>query len=693
MASLSTGSCNFPTRVYENAPDLVDWLAAEMLAHGVKPEIEAFDLSMIFKAVEMAARPADRGAAARPVRHGREERDAGRSRRVRVLRRDAQAPGARRDLDRRRDRPRPAHAEPLVARARRALPHRARGQRAPRTATRWRRPTRRWSSRVAELCAEYGRRPATAAEARALLSLPALACHEPALWQPRPEAAAATQIAGSPASAASRGRMRSSACGDGRSSSRPTFWQEVWDLGGVKASRAADAGAGRRRPDAGRPLVRGRAAELRREPAAPRDASAGADLRAARTAAARELSWARAAGRGARASPRRSRRDGVGAGDRVAGYLPNMPETIVAMLAATRARRDLVVVLARLRRRRACSTASARSSPRCCSRSTATATPASASTSATRSRRSRPASAGARSATVLVPFLDAGGRRPGRSRRGPVRRAIAGRTRPAARVRAAALRPPALHPLLLGHDRRAEVHRARRRRHAAPAPEGAPAAHRRAARRARLLLHDLRLDDVELARRRARGRGDAGALRRLAVPSRAPTCSGTWPTSERVDGLRHQRQVHRRLQEGRARAAHGHHDLAPCARSSRPARRWCRRASTTSTRRSRRTCSSPRSRAAPTSSPASCSATRRGRSGAARSRCAASGMAVDVFDDAGAPGARREGRAGLHPAVPVACRSGSGTTRTARATARPTSSASRASGATATSPSSPRTAA
>ena len=54
MASLATGSCNFPTRVYENAPDLVDWLAAEMLAHGVKPEIEAFDLSMIFKAVEMA---------------------------------------------------------------------------------------------------------------------------------------------------------------------------------------------------------------------------------------------------------------------------------------------------------------------------------------------------------------------------------------------------------------------------------------------------------------------------------------------------------------------------------------------------------------------------------------------------------------------------------------------------------------
>ena len=27
MASLATGSCNFPTRVYDNSPQLVDWLA------------------------------------------------------------------------------------------------------------------------------------------------------------------------------------------------------------------------------------------------------------------------------------------------------------------------------------------------------------------------------------------------------------------------------------------------------------------------------------------------------------------------------------------------------------------------------------------------------------------------------------------------------------------------------------------
>jgi 3-keto-5-aminohexanoate cleavage enzyme len=53
MASLTTGSNNFPTRVYENPPDLVDWLAGEMLTYDVKPEIEAFDLSHIVQAATM----------------------------------------------------------------------------------------------------------------------------------------------------------------------------------------------------------------------------------------------------------------------------------------------------------------------------------------------------------------------------------------------------------------------------------------------------------------------------------------------------------------------------------------------------------------------------------------------------------------------------------------------------------------
>ncbi|WP_432256770.1 3-keto-5-aminohexanoate cleavage protein [Limimaricola sp. AA108-03] len=54
MASLSVGSNNFPTRVYENPPDLVDWLASEMVKYRIKPEIEAFDLSHIVQATRMA---------------------------------------------------------------------------------------------------------------------------------------------------------------------------------------------------------------------------------------------------------------------------------------------------------------------------------------------------------------------------------------------------------------------------------------------------------------------------------------------------------------------------------------------------------------------------------------------------------------------------------------------------------------
>jgi 3-keto-5-aminohexanoate cleavage enzyme len=47
MGSLSTGSVNFPTIVYENSAALVGDLAARMREYGVRPEIEIFDLSHI----------------------------------------------------------------------------------------------------------------------------------------------------------------------------------------------------------------------------------------------------------------------------------------------------------------------------------------------------------------------------------------------------------------------------------------------------------------------------------------------------------------------------------------------------------------------------------------------------------------------------------------------------------------------
>jgi uncharacterized protein (DUF849 family) len=63
MASLSTGSCNFPYMVYENHPDLIAELAEKMLSFSVKPEIEVFDVSMMYQAIRMA----EEGALKRPL--------------------------------------------------------------------------------------------------------------------------------------------------------------------------------------------------------------------------------------------------------------------------------------------------------------------------------------------------------------------------------------------------------------------------------------------------------------------------------------------------------------------------------------------------------------------------------------------------------------------------------------------------
>ncbi len=54
MASLATGSVNFPTGIYENPPDFVEGLAATMLEYDIKPEVEVFDLAMLYSAANLA---------------------------------------------------------------------------------------------------------------------------------------------------------------------------------------------------------------------------------------------------------------------------------------------------------------------------------------------------------------------------------------------------------------------------------------------------------------------------------------------------------------------------------------------------------------------------------------------------------------------------------------------------------------
>src|SRR5579871_719863 len=53
MASLATGSVNFPTQIYENPPDFVEGLAKTMLEHDIKPEVEVFDLAMLYNAANL----------------------------------------------------------------------------------------------------------------------------------------------------------------------------------------------------------------------------------------------------------------------------------------------------------------------------------------------------------------------------------------------------------------------------------------------------------------------------------------------------------------------------------------------------------------------------------------------------------------------------------------------------------------
>jgi len=56
MASLTTGSVNFPNSVYVNSPELIEALAADMQKYNIKPEMEIFDVSMISNATSLLAK-------------------------------------------------------------------------------------------------------------------------------------------------------------------------------------------------------------------------------------------------------------------------------------------------------------------------------------------------------------------------------------------------------------------------------------------------------------------------------------------------------------------------------------------------------------------------------------------------------------------------------------------------------------
>ena len=171
------------------------------------------------------------------------------------------------------------------------------------------------------------------------------------------------------------------------------------------------------------------------------------------------------------------------------------------------------------------STASPRSSRRCCSPSTATATAAS---DFDRRRRDRADPGGAADARAHGARALPRREQPAAPGRPAVARAS---SRTPAELRFAQL--PFDHPLWVLHSSGttgpAEGDRPRPGRDPARAPEDAPPPLRRAARRPALLVHDDRLDDVEPARRRPADRGADRPLRRHPRATPTSACSGISP--------------------------------------------------------------------------------------------------------------------------------------------------------------------
>ena len=174
MASLATGSVNFPNMVYENPPDLVAGLADSMLKNGIKPEVEIFDLAMLYAAADMAKAGQLKSPVhvqfvfglknALPAKREILEFEIAQLREVLPDATWTAAAIGRSQLEMNH------WALELGGHCRTGLEDNIRFDK-----TRLAHSNAELVARVAELCGTYGRRPATVAEARAILGLPAAA--------------------------------------------------------------------------------------------------------------------------------------------------------------------------------------------------------------------------------------------------------------------------------------------------------------------------------------------------------------------------------------------------------------------------------------------------------------------------------------------------------------------------------------
>jgi len=172
MASLATGSVNFPNMIYENPPELIDGLAAAMMKYDIKPECEIFDLAMLYAAAEMVKDGRLKGPAhvqfvfglknALPPRREILEFEVAQLKAVMPDATWTAAGIGRSQLELNH------WALELGGHCRTGLEDNIRFDK-----SRLARSNAELVARVAELCEQYGRRPATAREARQILGLPA----------------------------------------------------------------------------------------------------------------------------------------------------------------------------------------------------------------------------------------------------------------------------------------------------------------------------------------------------------------------------------------------------------------------------------------------------------------------------------------------------------------------------------------
>ena len=305
-------------------------------------------------------------------------------------------------------------------------------------------------------------------------------------------------------------------CGAGRSRDLEAFWGSLVEFFGRAVLRAGASGC------SGGGRCRARSGSRARGSATPSTCSRGKDpdafaiQHASELRALASMTWGelRALTASIAAGLRAS---GVGEGDRVAAYMPNIPETVAALSGVCLDRRDLVVGRARVRRPE-------RGRPLRADRAQGAA-----------GRRRLPLRR-----QGLRPLAMRSSRSPPRSRRcrgscgsgtWTGRAGSTGSSEPGDSLEFAQL--PFDHPLWVlyssGHDRAAEADRPRPGRDPARAPEEGASAPRRPGRRPDVLVHDDRLDDVELPRRRAAHRRVDRAVRRQSRVSDARDVCGIWP--------------------------------------------------------------------------------------------------------------------------------------------------------------------